>query len=153
MIQLAIRRPVGTLLIVVGILFAGLSSLLQLQVSPLPQVDFPVIQVQAQLPGASPQTMAATVATPLERRLGTLSGLTEMRSINNLGSTEVELEFDLSRDINSAARDVQAAIASARADLPTNLPSSPIYRKANPTDAPILIIALTCASLSRGRLY
>jgi multidrug efflux pump len=152
-IELAIRRPAGTVLLVVGILFAGVAALFQLQVSPLPQIDFPVIEVQAQLPGASPQTMAATVATPLERRLGIIAGVSEMHSVSNAGATEVQLEFDLDRDIDSAARDVQAAIAAARADLPSALPSSPTYRKANPTDAPILIIALTSRSLGQGRLY
>jgi multidrug efflux pump len=153
MIDLAIRRPVGTLLLVIGLVFSGLAALLQLQVSPLPQIDFPVIEVQAQLPGATPETMAATVATPLEKRLGTIAGLVEMHSTSNIGTTQVQLEFALDRDIDSAARDVQAAIAAARSDLPSDLVTSPTYKKANPTDAPILIIALTSKSLTQGRLY
>ena len=153
MIGTAIRRPVATSLLASGVLLAGLISMLNLPVSPLPQVDFPVIQVQAQMAGASPETMAATVATPLERRLGLIAGLTEMHSASGIGSTEVELEFALDRNIDGAARDVQAAINAARADLPINLKTLPIYKKDNPTDAPILIIALTSRATSPGELY
>jgi multidrug efflux pump len=153
MIDLAIRRPVATSLLAFGVLLAGLISMLDLPVSPLPQVDFPVIQVQARMAGASPETMAATVATPLERRLGLIAGLTEMHSTNGIGSTEIELELALDRNIDGAARDVQAAINAARADLPINLTTLPIYKKSNPTDAPILIIALTSRATSQGELY
>jgi multidrug efflux pump len=153
MIDMAIRRPVATSLLAFGVLLAGLVAMLNLPVSPLPQVDFPVIQVQAQMAGASPETMAATVATPLERRLGLIAGLIEMHSTSSIGSTEVELEFALDRNIDGAARDVQAAINAARADLPINLKTLPIYKKDNPTDAPILIIALTSRATSPGALY
>jgi multidrug efflux pump len=153
MIATAIRRPVATTLLSLGLALAGCVAFGRLQVSPLPQVDFPTIQVQANVAGASPETMAATVATPLERRLGQISGLTTMRSTNTVGATEVELQFDLDRDINGAARDVQAAINAARSDLPVNLRSLPTYKKANPTDAPILIIALTSRTLSQGQLF
>jgi multidrug efflux pump len=152
-IALAISRPVATTLLTLGLAIAGLAAFTRLQVSPLPQVDFPTIEVQAKMAGASPETMAATVATPLERRLGLIAGLTDMHSINNIGSTEVDLEFALDRDIDGAARDVQAAINAARTDLPTNLTSQPAYNKHNPTDAPILIVALTSKTLSQGQLY
>jgi multidrug efflux pump len=153
MIATAIRRPVATTLLSLGLALAGCVAFGRLQVSPLPQVDFPTIQVQANMAGASPETMAATVATPLERRLGQIAGLTTMRSTNTVGTTEVELQFDLDRDINGAARDVQAAINAARSDLPVNLRSLPTYKKANPTEAPILIIALTSRTLSQGQLF
>ncbi|HEY0582744.1 MAG TPA: efflux RND transporter permease subunit, partial [Chloroflexota bacterium] len=153
MIATAVGRPVATTLLSLGLALAGCIAFGRLQVSPLPQVDFPTIQVQASMAGASPETMAATVATPLERRLGQIAGLTAMRSTNTLGATEVELQFDLDRDINGAARDVQAAINAARSDLPVNLRSLPTYKKANPTDAPILIIALTSTTLTRGQLF
>src|SRR3979411_2404434 len=157
MIATAIRRPVATTLLSLGLALAGCVAFGRLQVSPLPppppRVDFPPTQVQASMPGAGPETMAATVATPLERRLGQIAGLTAMRSTNSLGATEVDLQFDLDRDINGAARDVQAAINAARSDLPVNLRSLPTYKKANPTDAPILIIALTSTTLSQGQLF
>ena len=153
MIATAVGRPVATTLLSVGLALTGCVAFARLQVSPLPQVDFPVIQVQANMAGASPETMASTVATPLERRLGQIAGLTAMRSTNTLGATEVELQFDLDRDINGAARDVQAAINAARSDLPVNLRSLPTYKKANPTDAPILIIALTSTTLTQGQLF
>ncbi len=121
--------------------------------APLPQVDFPTISVSASLPGASPETMASTVATPLERSLGRIAGVTEMTSSSSLGSTRIILQFDLDRDIDGAARDVQAAINAARADLPAALPSNPTYRKANPSDAPIMILALTSDTASPARLY
>ncbi|CAN7217236.1 efflux RND transporter permease subunit [Cupriavidus necator] len=148
-----IHRPVATALLTLGILLAGLAALRRLPVSPLPQVDFPTISVSASLPGASPETMAATVATPLERALGTIAGVTEITSSSSLGSTRVTLQFDLSRNIDGAARDVQAAINASRATLPTSLPNNPTYRKVNPADAPIMIIALTSPTMTRGQLY
>ncbi|AOZ05227.1 efflux RND transporter permease subunit [Cupriavidus malaysiensis] len=148
-----IRRPVATALLTLGILLAGLAALRMLPVSPLPQVDFPTISVSASLPGASPETMAATVATPLERALGAIAGVNEITSSSSLGSTRVTLQFDLSRDIDGAARDVQAAINAARGTLPTSLPSNPTYRKVNPADAPIMIIGLTSPTMTRGQLY
>jgi len=146
-------RPVATTLITLGLALAGVLAYFQLPVAPLPQVEFPTISVQANLPGASPETMASTVATPLERALGTIAGVNELTSYSSLGSTRVTLQFDLSRDINGAARDVQAAINASRALLPTGMPSNPSYRKVNPADAPILILALTSKNLSRGQLY
>ncbi|QEL55034.1 multidrug efflux RND transporter permease subunit [Chromobacterium paludis] len=148
-----IRRPVATTLLTLAILLAGAIAFKLLPVSPLPQVDFPTISVSAKLPGASPETMAATVATPLERALGRIAGVTEMTSSSSLGSTNVTLQFDLDRDINGAARDVQAAINAARSLLPSGMPSNPTYRKVNPADAPIMILALTSDSLSRGQMY
>src|SRR5436190_7529743 len=138
-----IHRKVATTLLTVAIALAGALSFNLLPVSPLPQADFPTISVQASLPGASPETMAATVATPLERSLGRIAGVTEMTSSSSLGSARVTLQFDLSRDIDGAARDVQAAINAARSLLPSGLPSNPTYRKVNPADAPIMILALT----------
>ncbi len=148
-----IRRPVATTLLTVGIFIAGALGFTKLPVSPLPQVDFPTIAVQAQLPGASPDTVATSVAEPLERHLGEIADVTEMSSSSGLGQTRITLQFNLNRDIDGAARDVQAAINAARADLPTALRSNPIYRKINPADAPILILALTSKTLSRGQLY
>ncbi|MDF3833044.1 efflux RND transporter permease subunit [Cupriavidus basilensis] len=148
-----IHRPVATALLTIGILLAGLAALRLLPVSPLPQVDFPTISVSASLPGASPETMAATVATPLERALGAIAGVTEITSSSSLGSTRITMQFELSRDIDGAARDVQAAINASRATLPTSLPSNPTYRKVNPADAPIMIIALTSPTMTRGQLY
>ncbi|MCC7347762.1 MAG: efflux RND transporter permease subunit, partial [Variibacter sp.] len=148
-----IRRPVATTLLTFAIAAAGAVAFYQLPVSPLPQVDFPTISVRAQLPGASPEVVATSVATPLERRLGQIADVTEMTSSSSLGSTRITLQFGLSRDINGAARDVQAAINAARADLPTSLRSNPSYRKVNPADAPILVLALTSDTLTRGELY
>ncbi len=148
-----VRRPVATTLLTIGVALAGIVSFGLLPVSPLPQVDFPVVSVTAQLPGASPEVMAATVATPLERALGRISGVTEMTSSSSLGNTRVTLEFDLSRDINGAARDVQAAIQAARADLPSSLPNNPTYRKVNPADAPVMILALTSDTFTPGQMY
>src|SRR5476651_1015082 len=148
-----IARPVATTLLTLGIALAGVIAFKLLPVSPLPQVDFPTISVQAALPGASPETMASTVATPLERALGRIAGITEITSSSSLGSTRVTLQFDLNRDIDGAARDVQAAINAARSLLPTGLPSNPTYRKVNPADAPILIIALTSKTMDRGQMY
>ncbi len=148
-----IARPVATTLLTIGVALAGFAAFLKLPVAPLPQVDYPTISVQASLPGASPETMAATVATPLERALGRIAGVTEMTSSSSLGSTRVVLQFDLDRDINGAARDVQAAINAARTTLPTGLPSNPTYRKVNPADAPVLIIALTSETMTQGQMY
>jgi len=148
-----IRRPVGTALLTAAIALAGAVAYLQLPVAPLPQVDFPTISVQASLPGASPEIMAASVAAPLERQLGHIAGVSEMTSASYLGSTSITLQFDLNRNIDGAARDVQAAINAARANLPANLPSNPSYRKVNPADAPIMILALTSEVYDRGRLY
>jgi len=148
-----IRRPIATTLLTLALALAGTLAFGVLPVAPLPQVDFPTIQVSAALPGASPETMATSVAAPLERRLGHIAAVTEMTSTSNLGSTSIVLQFDLDRDINGAARDVQAAINAARGDLPATLPNNPTYRKVNPADAPILILALTSTTLSRGRMY
>jgi len=148
-----IERPVATTLLTLGVALAGAIAFRLLPVSPLPQVDYPTISVQAQLPGASPETMAATVATPLERSLGRIAGVTEMTSSSSLGSTRITLQFDLSRDIDGAARDVQAAINAARSLLPTGLPSNPTYRKVNPADAPIMILALTSDTMTQGQMY
>ncbi|NEU12976.1 MMPL family transporter [Methylobacterium sp. BTF04] len=148
-----IRRPVATTLLTIGVLLAGVFAFLKLPVAPLPQVDFPVILVQAAMAGASPDTMATTVAAPLERRLGAIADVTEMTSTSSVGSVRIVLLFGLNRDIDGAARDVQAAINAARADLPTALRQNPTYRKFNPADAPILILGLTSDTLSPGQLY
>ncbi|MCC8938941.1 efflux RND transporter permease subunit [Bradyrhizobium sp. Arg68] len=148
-----IRRPVATTLLTIGLAAAGAVAFFKLPVAPLPQVDFPTISVQATLPGASPQDVATTVASPLERHLGQIADVTEMTSSSSVGSTRITLQFGLDRDINGAARDVQAAINAARADLPTSLRANPTYRKVNPADAPILILALTSDTLTRGALY
>ena len=148
-----IRRPVGTSLLSVALLLAGGLAYRFLPVAPLPQVEFPVIQVQAILPGASPETMASSVATPLERQFGRIAGVTEMTSTSLLGASTIVLQFDLNRNIDAAARDVQAAINAARTDLPANLPNNPTYRKVNPADAPIAILALTSDVLPIGRLF
>ncbi len=152
-IELFIRRPVATTLLTIGVALTGAVAFRFLPVSPLPQVDFPTISVTASLPGASPETMAATVATPLERALGRIAGISEMTSSSSLGSTRVTLQFDLSRDINGAARDVQAAINAARSLLPTSLTSNPTYRKVNPADSPIILLGLTSDTLSRAEVY
>jgi multidrug efflux pump len=148
-----IRRPVATILLTFGIAAAGAEAFFHLPVSPLPQVDFPTISVRAQLPGASPEIMATSVATPLERHLGQIANVSEMTSSSSVGSTRINLQFGLDRDINGAARDVQAAINAARADLPASLRSNPTYRKVNPADAPILILALTSDTMQQGELY
>jgi multidrug efflux pump len=148
-----IRRPVATTLLTIAVALAGALAFRLLPVSPLPQVDFPTIQVSAALPGASPETMATSVAAPLERQFGRIAGVTEMTSTSTLGSTSVVLQFDLGRDINGAARDVQAAINAARGNLPPQLPSNPSYRKVNPADAPVLILALTSDTLDRREMY
>src|SRR3954468_8055417 len=151
--ELFIHRPVATVLLTLGIALSGVMAFRLLPVSPLPQVDFPTISVQASLPGASPETMASTVATPLERALGRIAGITEMTSSSSLGGTRITLQIELSRNIDGAARDVQAAINSARALLPTGLPSNPTYRKVNPADSPVMILSLTSDSLTRGQMY
>ena len=150
---LFIHRPVATTLLTLAILLAGILGFRLLPVAPLPQVDYPVISVTASLPGADPETMAASVATPLESTLGTIAGVNEMTSTSTLGSTRITLEFDFDRDINGAARDVQAAINAAQSLLPSGMPSRPTYRKANPSDAPIMIITLTSDTYSQGQLY
>jgi len=149
----SIRRPVATVLLTAGVTLAGAVAFGLLPVAPLPQVDFPTISVQAQLPGASPEVMAATVATPLERALGRIAGVTEITSSSSLGNSRITLQFDLDRDIDGAARDVQAAINAARSQLPTSLPRNPTYRKVNPADAPIMILSLTSDTLDRGEMY
>ena len=148
-----IKRPVATVLLTLAITLAGAVAFKLLPVSPLPQIDFPTISVSANLPGASPEIMASSVATPLERQLGHIAGVTEMTSASYLGSTSVTLQFDLNRDIDGAARDVQAAINAARGYLPANLPNNPTYRKVNPADAPIMIVALTSDVYDQGHLY
>jgi multidrug efflux pump len=148
-----IHRPVATTLLTVAIALAGAVAFGKLPVSALPQIDFPTISVSAMLPGASPEIMASSVATPLERQFGRIAGVTEMTSASYLGSSSITLQFDLNRNIDGAARDVQAAINAARSYLPTNLPSNPTYRKVNPADAPILILALTSNVYDRGALY
>jgi multidrug efflux pump len=148
-----IRKPVATTLMVVAITLAGAAAYRLLPVSPLPQVEFPTISVSAGLPGASPETMASSVATPLERQFGRIAGVTEMTSSSALGSTNITLQFELNRDIDAAARDVQAAINAARGNLPSNLPNNPSYRKVNPSDSPIFMLALTSPVLTRGQMY
>src|SRR6202521_3552393 len=148
-----IRRPVATTLLTFGLAAAGVVAFFKLPVSPLPQVDFPTISVRAILPGASPQDVATTVASPLERHLGQIADVTEMTSSSTVGGTRITLQFGLDRDIDGAARDVQAAINAARADLPVSLRSNPTYRKVNPADAPVMILALTSDTLTQGQLY
>ncbi len=151
--EIFIRRPVATVLVTLAIMLAGIVAFNWLPVSPLPQVDFPTIRVRAKLPGASPETMAATVATPLERTLGRIAGISEITSVSTLGSTDITLQFELERNIDGAARDVQSAINAAHALLPTGMPSNPTYRKINPADAPIMILSMTSESLTRGQMY
>src|SRR6478735_3202143 len=148
-----VRRPIGTVLLTAGVALAGIGGFFVLPVSPLPQVDFPTISVSAQLPGASPDTMATSVATPLERRLGTIAGVTEMTSNSQVGSARISLQFDLSRKIDGAAREVQAAINASRVDLPATLRSNPTYRKVNPAAAPVIILALTSKTKTPGQIY
>jgi multidrug efflux pump len=148
-----IRRPIATILLTIGVALTGIAAFFALPVAPLPQVDFPTISVSANLPGASPETMASSVAAPLERRLGTIAGVTEMTSSSNTGSARITLQFELSRDIDGAARDVQAAINAARADLPATLRSNPTYRKMNPADAPVMVLALTSKTRPPAEIY
>lgn len=148
-----IHRPVATTLLTAAITLAGGLGYFMLPVSPLPQIDFPTIQVSANLPGASPETMASAVATPLERQFGRIAGVAEMSSASSLGATQITLQFDLDRDINAASRDVQAAINAARGQLPANLPNNPSYRKVNPADAPIMMLALTSDTYTKAQMY
>jgi multidrug efflux pump len=148
-----VRRPIGTTLLTIGIALAGIAAYFQLPVSPLPQVDFPTISVSARLPGASPETMATSVATPLEKRLGRLADVSEMTSRSQTGQTNITLQFGLNRNIDGAARDVQAAINASRVDLPATLRSNPTYRKVNPADAPILIVSMSSKTRKRDDIY
>src|SRR2546421_2632609 len=148
-----IKRPIGTSLLAAALLMAGILAFNFLPVAPLPQVEFPVVSVSAGLPGASPETMASAVATPLERQFGRIAGINQMTSTSQLGSTNIVLQFDLNRNIDAAARDVQAAINAARSQLPANLPGNPSYRKVNPADAPIMILALTSETIPLPKIY
>ena len=148
-----INRPIATTLLTLGVALTGVVAFFLLPVAPLPQVDFPTITVSANMPGASPETMATSVATPLERHLGVIADVTEMTSQSTISNARVTMQFGLDRDIDGAARDVQAAINAARADLPASLKSNPTYRKANPADAPIVILALTSATQTQGQIY
>jgi multidrug efflux pump len=148
-----VRRPIATVLLTIGVALAGIAAFFVLPVSPLPQVDYPSISVSASLPGASPDTMASSVATPLERRLAIIPGVNEVTSSSGSGSTRINLQFELNRQIDAAAREVQAAINATRADLPATLRSNPTYRKANPSDAPVIILALTSPTRSPGQVY
>ena len=150
---LFIRRPVATTLLTIAVALAGAIAFSVLPVSPLPQVDFPTITVAATLPGASPDIMASSVATPLERQFGHIAGIAEMTSTSTLGTTSITLQFDLNRDINGAARDVEAGINAARTYLPANLPSNPTYRKVNPADSPILLLGLQSDIYDISALY
>jgi multidrug efflux pump len=148
-----IHRPVATTLLTIAIAIAGAIAFTVLPVSPLPQVDFPTIAVAASLPGASAEIMASSVATPLERQFGHIAGVTEMTSASSLGTTAITIQFDLSRNIDGAARDVEAAINAARTYLPANLPANPTYRKVNPADSPIMILGLTSDKFGPDKLY
>jgi len=148
-----IKRPVGTSLLTTALLLSGALAFTFLPVAPLPQVEFPVIQVSASLPGASPETMASAVASPLERQFGRIAGINQMTSVSQLGSTGIVLQFDLNRNIDAAARDVQAAINAARSQLPSDLPGNPWYRKVNPADAPVLILSLTSDTFPLPKIY
>ena len=148
-----IRRPVATSLLTFAIFLSGVVAFRFLPVAPLPQIDFPTINVNAGLPGASPETMASDVATPLERQFGRIAGVTQMTSSSGLGSTSITLQFELNRDINAAARDVQAAINASRSQLPADLPGQPNYRKSNPADSPILLLALTSDNVPPAQIY
>jgi multidrug efflux pump len=147
-----VKRPIATVLLAIAVLISGMLAYTLLPVAPLPRVDFPTIQVSAALPGASPETMASAVATPLERRFGRIAGVTEITSTSALGSTNITMQFDLDRDVESAARDVQAAINAAGGELPADLPTRPNYRKVNPADSPIMIISLTSKTVSIGQI-
>ena len=148
-----IARPVATTLLTIAIALGGLLGYEALPVSPLPQVDFQTISVTAQLPGASPDVVATSLAAPLERHLGQIADVTEMTSQSQTGQARITLQFGLDRDINGAAQDMQAGINAAQADLPTNLLSQPTYREVNPADAPVLILGLTSSTLTRGQMY
>ncbi len=149
----AIARPIATTLLTIALLLGGILAYMQLPVAPLPQIDFPVISVGASLPGASPETMASAVATPLERQFGRIAGINQMTSSSQLGSTGITMQFDLNRNIDAAARDVQAAINAARNYLPPNLPSNPTYRKINPADAPVIILEMTSEAMTQDQMY
>src|SRR5882724_10724879 len=148
-----IRRPVGTSLLAAGLFLVGVVAYRSLPVAAIPRVDFPVISVSASLPGADPATVASSVAAPLERRLGQIAGVSEMTSVSTLGGTSITLQFDLNRNVDRAARDVQAAINAAAGDLPINLPGPPTYRKINPADAPIMILAMTSDTLPGAQVF
>src|SRR5881398_1520269 len=148
-----IRRPVGTSLLALGLFLSGVVAYRFMPVAAIPRVDYPMITVSASLPGADPATVASSLATPLERRLGQIAGVSEMTSVSTLGGTSITLQFDLNRNVDRAARDVQAAINAAASDLPINLPNPPTYRKINPADAPIMILAMTSASLNPADVY
>src|SRR6266849_1391354 len=148
-----IRRPVGTTLLAIGLFLVGAVAYRFLPVASMPTVDFPTINVTASRPGADPETMAATVAAPLERRLGEIAGVTELTSRSSLGSTRITVQFDLNRNIDGAARDVQAALNAALTDLPADMPTLPTFRKANPAAAPILILALTSKTMQPSAIY
>src|SRR5579863_3719492 len=148
-----IKRPIGTSLLTLALLMSGALAFTRLPVAPLPQVEFPVIQVSASLPGASPETMASAVATPLERQFGRIAGITQMTSVSQLGATGIVLQFDLTRNIDAAARDVQASINAARSQLPSYLPGNPSYRKVNPADSPILILSMTSDTITLPNIY
>ncbi|MGE0403332.1 MAG: efflux RND transporter permease subunit, partial [Kofleriaceae bacterium] len=148
-----IKRPIGTSLLALAVLLAGAGAFVELPVAPLPRVDVPTISVSANLPGASPTTMATAIAMPLERRFGRIAGVTEITSESSLGKTDITIQFDLDKSQETAAREIQAAIQAAGGDLPPNMPQRPRYRKVNPSDAPILIIALTSKSLPIEDVY
>src|SRR5213080_1729367 len=148
-----IKRPVATSLLTIALAMAGALGFYFLPVAPLPQVEYPTINVNTNLPGASPDTMASAVTTPLERSFGRIAGITEMTSSSNTGQGNITMQFDLNRNIDAAARDVQAAINAARGQLPANLPSNPSYKKVNPADAPILMLALTSDLVEKARMY
>src|SRR3984957_14711129 len=149
----SIRRPIATSLLAVALLLAGLAAYTLLPVAPLPRVDFPTIQINGSLPGASPETMASSVATPLERRFGRIAGVTEITSASSLGTTAITLQFDLNRDVDAAARDVQAAMGDAGGGLPPTLAFRPTYRKVNPADSPIIILALSSDALPLSEVF
>src|SRR5215471_5123600 len=148
-----IRRPAGTTLLAIGLFLIGIVAYMRLPVASLPSIDYPTIRVNATRPGADPATMAASVAAPLERRLGEIASVAEMTSVSSLGATSITVQFNLNRNIDGAARDVQAAINAAAADLPTDLPTVPTYRKANPSAAPVLILALTSDTIAPSAVY
>ena len=148
-----IRRPIATSLLALGLLLSGVVAFKVLPIAPLPQIEYPTVSVGASLPGADPVTVATSVSAPLERRFAQISGVSELTSTSSLGSSGVTIQFDLSRSIDSAARDVQAAINAAQGDLPANLVTAPSYRKVNPADSPILILALTSETLAPGEVY
>src|SRR5471030_1248040 len=148
-----INRPAGTTLLTVALALSGIVAYQFIPTSPIPQVEFPTIGVNASLPGASPETMASSVATPLERQFGRIAGVSEMTSTSSQGSTNVTLQFDLNRNIDAAGRDVQAAINAARGQLPANLPNNPYWRKVNPADAPVMLLSITSDLVGRPRMY